>query len=252
MVSDGLTVAGNAASLKNRTALITGSSRGIGAATAVLLAQSGVKVMLTGRDREALTRLQARIGETGGMAQYVVGDLADPGWPAELVRRTADRFGGLDILINNAGITLAKPVASTEPEEWDRVMAINVKAPFLITRAAIPFLRESSSGAIVNITSVVGYKGYPNQGAYTASKHALTGLTKVLAKELHEDGIRVFSVAPGGVATEMISRVRPDIDSDALIAPEEIARTVVFLLTQAGNAGIDEIRVRRQSKTPWD
>ena len=130
-------------------------------------------------------------------------------------------------------------------------MAVNARAPFLFCREAIPYLRKSDIPTIINISSVVGVKGYVNQGAYTASKHALMGMTKVLAQELHKDGIRVHVISPGGVATDMVTKTRPDLDISELVTPDEIADIVIFLLINRGNAVIDEINVRRHSNSPW-
>ena len=131
------------------------------------------------------------------------------------------------------------------------LMAVNARAPFLLSKEAIPYLKRSDMATIINISSVVGVKGYINQGAYTASKHALMGLTKVLAQEVFQDGIRVHVISPGGVATSMVELTRPDIDPSTLISPEEIAEIVLFLLTHRGNAVIDEINVRRSANPPW-
>jgi 3-oxoacyl-[acyl-carrier protein] reductase len=130
-------------------------------------------------------------------------------------------------------------------------MAINARAPFLLCREAVPHLRKSDGATIINISSVVGRKGYVNQGAYSASKHALMGFTKVLAQELFEEDIRVYVLSPGGVATEMVTQMRPDIDPDNLIDPEDFAEIVRFLLTHRNSAVIDEINVRRASNSPW-
>jgi 3-oxoacyl-[acyl-carrier protein] reductase len=130
-------------------------------------------------------------------------------------------------------------------------MAVNARAPFLLSKEAISYLKRSDIATIINISSVVGIKGYVNQGAYTASKHALMGFTKVLAQEVFQDGIRVHIISPGGVATGMVELTRPDIDPSTLISPEEIAEIVLFLLTHRGNAVIDEINVRRSATPPW-
>ena len=112
-------------------------------------------------------------------------------------------------------------------------------------------LRKSTCPTIIQIASVVSHEGYPLQSAYAASKHALVGFTKSLAKEVQPDGIRIHTISPGGVATDMIDAVRPDIDHDALIDPQEIADLVWFLLSHRGNAMVDHIDVRRNLKTPW-
>ena len=130
-------------------------------------------------------------------------------------------------------------------------MSINARAPFLACRYAIPHLRQHPPAFVVNISSVVGVKGYVNQSIYTASKHALVGMSKSLAKEVQADGIRVHVICPGGVDTGMAGDARPDLDRSVLIAPEEIADIVLFLVTRRGNAVIDHIDVRRQSSLPF-
>ena len=139
----------------------------------------------------------------------------------------------------------------TSTDDWDEMMAVNARGPFLVCRESIPYLKKQKTSWIINISSVVGVKGYANQSAYSASKHALMGMTKSLAREVKDDGIRVHAICPGAVDTEMITRARPDIDRSELIKPEEIADAVLFLTSQSGNAVIDQINIRRRSGTPW-
>jgi 3-oxoacyl-[acyl-carrier protein] reductase len=237
--------------LIGRVALITGASRGIGRAIALLLGQNGVNLAVNARSEEALTVLKEDLSSYGIDILLCLGDLQDPLVPSVIIKRVINYFGRLDILINNAGIALAKPLIETTTEEWDALMAVNARAPFLLSKEAIPYLKRSDIATIINISSVVGIKGYVNQGAYTASKHALMGFTKVLAQEVFQDGIRVHVISPGGVATGMVELTRPDIDPSTLISPEEIAEIVLFLLTHRGNAVIDEINVRRSATPPW-
>ena len=130
-------------------------------------------------------------------------------------------------------------------------MAVNARGPFLMSREAIPVMAAGGGGSIVNIASVVGIKGYVNQGAYTASKHALMGLSKVLAQEVQPLGIRVHVLCPGGVDTEMAGQARPDLDRSQLMTPAEVAEVVLFLLQQRGRAVVDQINLRRASGSPW-
>jgi NAD(P)-dependent dehydrogenase (short-subunit alcohol dehydrogenase family) len=157
----------------------------------------------------------------------------------------------LDILVNNAATGVFGPLVEVITEQWDQTMAVNARGPFLMCREAIPHLKQQERSFIINISSAVGVKGYPNQALYTASKHALMGMTKALAKEVHQDGIRVHAVCPGGVDTQMIRNARPDLDQSVLMQPQEIADIVLFLVTRQGNAVIDEIQVRREVSTPW-
>ncbi len=237
--------------LTGQLALITGASRGIGAAIAERLAAAGAEVLLTGRSERALEALVERIRVAGGMAAYRVTDFGDPDAVAALIETVRAEYGRLDVLVNNAGIAESIALTETSLEAWDRHMAVNVRAPFMLSTRLVDLLERSTNPVIVNIGSVVSYKGYPNQGAYTASKHAVLGLSKVLAKELHSRNIRVHTVSPGGVSTDMIREVRPDIDPSDLMAPEEIAETILFLVLMRGNAVIDEVVLRRRKSEPW-
>lgn len=237
--------------VKGKVALVTGATRGIGRAIAKLLAEKGLRLAITGRDEDRLRKVTQEIESLGTEVLAIPGDLSRVEVPEYIVQKTVEHFGGLDVLINNAGVALSKPVMETTAEEWDFQMAVNARAPFLLCKAAIPYLRRSEVPTIVNIASVVAYKGYVNQGAYTASKHALLGFTKVLSRELHREGIRVHVISPGGVATDLIGSMRPDIPPETLIQPEEIAGIVWFLLANRGNAVIDEVNVRRISNEPW-
>ena len=234
-----------------RTALITGATRGIGRATALALADDGYDLIVHGRTPERLRPLAEEITARGRRCHSVTADLVDDDAPAVIARAAAPWGERLDVLLNNAGQTLSQPAAEVAPEDWDRLMRINARAPFFLTQAVLPLLRRAEIPVIINVGSVVATKGYALQAAYTASKHALHGWSKVMAKELQTEGIRLHVINPGGVATDMVKSVRPDIDPAGLIAPEEIARVIVFLLRQRGNAVIDEINIRRDGKEPF-
>jgi 3-oxoacyl-[acyl-carrier protein] reductase len=237
--------------LSGKIALVTGAGRGIGRAVALALAAQGVRVALAARSAVELEKVRGEMEEGGGEAIVFPTDLSEVEAPRLLVSAVVQALGGLDILINNAGFAVGRPIAETTAEEWDRLMAVNARAPFLLCREALPHLKKSGRGRIVNISSVVGYKGYVNQGAYSASKHALAGFTKVLAQEVMADGIRVHLISPGGVDTGLATHMRPDLDRSGLTAPGEIAETIIFLLCQEGNAVIDEVNIRRPGKSPW-
>jgi 3-oxoacyl-[acyl-carrier protein] reductase len=237
--------------LKGKVALVTGATRGIGKAIATRLASKGVNLLITGRSVDKLCEICNLAGQYEVKIHSLVADIKDPETPAMLMEDLMHHFGKLDYLINNAGAAFAKSFENTTPEDWDYLMNVNAKAPYFVCKEAIPMLKESQSASIVNISSVVGRLGYELQSAYSASKHALMGFTKVLAKELKPFNIRVHAVSPGGVATEMIDRMRPDILPDELIKPEEVAEVVDFLLTFRGNAIIDQINLRRVSGVPW-
>ncbi|MGI6571512.1 MAG: SDR family NAD(P)-dependent oxidoreductase [Caldicoprobacterales bacterium] len=239
------------ADLKGKTALVTGASRGIGYAIAARLAENGVNIAVNSSSADSLIQAAKELSAYGVSVFACPADLFDPKAPAKVIQDVVSHFGKLDILINNAGIAIPKPFEDTSAEEWDMHMALNARAPFLLCREAIPHLKKSDHATIINVSSVVGYKGYVNQAAYTASKHALMGMTKVLAQEVFDDGIRVHVIAPGGVRTEMVSKTRPDLAEAAMPTPGDIADLIIFLLKFRGNAVIDQINLRRSSNIPW-
>ncbi len=237
--------------LQGKAAIVTGAGRGIGRSIALTLARNGARVSLAARTEAELQAVQSEIESFGGQAASFPTDVSREAEVISLVRNTVERFGRLDILINNAGIGIFGPLVETTTEQWDRIMAINARGPFLLCREAIPYLKKQEQAFIINIASVVGVKGYVNQAAYSASKHAVMGMTKALAKEVQSDGIRVHAICPGGVDTQLLSQARPDLDRAVLMQPEELADIVLFLVTRQGNAVMDEIHVRRAISTPW-
>lgn len=240
-----------AQALDGKAAIVTGAGRGIGRAIALALAEQGVGVALVARTEAEIDAVRAEIERLGREALSIRCDVTEEADVASMVQETIERFGRLDVVVNNAGVGVFGPLAETTVEDWDWVMAVNARGPFLVCRETIPYLRQQVSSYIININSVVGLKGYVNQSLYGASKHAMLGMTKALAKEVQEDGIRVHAICSGGVDTEMIAQARPDLDRSALMRPEEIADIVLFLVTRGGNAVIDQIDVRRATSEPW-
>lgn len=237
--------------LRDEVIIITGASRGIGRAIAVTLARVGAKVVLAARSEKPLKELAAEIEEKGGQAIAVPTDVSHIPDLGKLVKKTIDEFGKITVLINNAGVGIYGPAEECTTEEWDAIMKINARAPFLLCRDCVPLMRRNGGGFIINIASVVGVKGYRNQSLYSASKHALMGFSKVLAQEVQEDNIRVHTLCFGGVETDMVQQARPDLDPKDLMKPDEIARAILFLLTFRGNAVIDNLQLRRASGDPW-
>ncbi len=238
-------------SLQGYTAVITGASGGIGSALAVRFAELGLNLALCGRSEEKLSRVQKACEEIGAQVLTVVGDITDAAFPARLTSEVSGRFGRLDILVNNAGMALSCPLEETSPEQFEHIMALNVRAPYFLCQAALPLLRQSDRATIINIASVVGHKGYPLQSAYAASKHALVGMSKSLANEVYEQGIRVHILAPGAVYTDMVRIARPDLSPEGMILASDLADAAEFLVTHRTNAVIDEIRLHRAGKAPF-
>lgn len=238
---------------KRMTALVTGASRGIGLAIARELADVGYNLALVARSGDALAKVAAEIEATYGvLVKAITADLAAEESYARVVAETVEAFGGIDLLVNCAGLAQQGSFTDVQPAEWDAIFAVNAKAPFFICKEALPYLKQSAKPIIINIASVVGFKGYIHQSVYSSSKHALTGFTKVLAKEVQPFGIRVHLISPGGVATEMVKKMRPDIKADELLQPEEIAEIVRFLVTRKGAGTIDQFYLRRYSSLAFD
>ena len=237
--------------LQDQVAIVTGASRGIGRSIALALAHNGGHVSLAARGTGDLQTIQSEIESFGGQAAAFPTDISREADVVRLVHGTIERFGRLDIVVNNAGMGTFGPLADMTTEEWDQIMAVNARGPFLLCREAIPYLKRQERSVIINIASVVGIRGYANQAAYSASKHALMGMSKSLAKEVQMDGIWVHALCPGGVDTPMVAASRPDLDRSVLMEPDEIAEIVLFVLTRRGKAVIDEIHVRRAASTPW-
>ena len=236
--------------LTNKRALITGAGSGIGRAIALRLAEEGMKLALVGRSAEKLMRTAALTGRPLDML-VLPADITTRRGVDDIMHILEGHFKGLDVLINNAGMALNKPFEQTEDDEFDAIMALNARAPFVLCKRSLKLLRTSDCPTIINIGSVVAHDGYANQAAYAASKHALLGLTKALAKEVYPEGIRVHMISPGGVYTDMIAVARPDLGPEGMIQPDEVAELAAFLIAHRGGAVIDEIRLHRAAKEPF-
>jgi len=237
--------------LAAQVAIVTGASRGIGRAISIALAAEGATVVLAARSLEKLQETAQEVTKAGGHALIVATELTEEQSIKNLVKVTHEKCGRLDILVNNAGVAHLAKLEETSTEDWQRCLWVNARAPFILCREALPLLRKSPSACIINIASVVGVKGYPLQSAYTASKHALRGMTISLAEELRDSNVRVHLLCPGGVDTDMVGNMRPDIKKEDLIGPDEIADLILYLVTHRGNAVIDEVHLRRATAAPW-
>jgi 3-oxoacyl-[acyl-carrier protein] reductase len=223
--------------LKDKVAVVTGASRGIGRSIALTLAAAGAKVVVSARNATDLDTLAAQIREQGGEALAVAGDVALSADAERLIEAAGEAFGRVDILVNNAGITRDGLLLRMKDEDWDAVLNVNLKGAFLCTRAAAKVMSKQRSGRIINISSVVGEMGNAGQANYCASKAGLLGLTKSVARELARRNVTVNAVTPGFIVTEMTDAL-PEKAREELAAqiplgrfgmPEEIAQAVLFL-----------------------
>lgn len=217
--------------LEGRIALVTGSTQGIGAAIARVLARQGAALALHGlcSEEEGRSQAEALAREHGVACEFFPGDLADGAQADALVARVHERWGRLDVLVNNAGIQHTAPVAEFPPEKWDAILAINLTAPFRLMRQAVPLMRSGGWGRIVNIASVHGLVASVNKAAYCAAKHGLVGLTKVVALETAREGITVNAVCPGWTETPILE---PQIQARAAAKGLDRAAAIRDLVTE--------------------
>jgi 3-oxoacyl-[acyl-carrier protein] reductase len=230
---------------------VTGAGRGIGRAVAVALAEAGARVVAAARTVAEIESLAREQSAAGRDVRALAVDIGSEDSILALFKQIEQHYGSLDVLVNNAGIGIYGPVAEFNSADFDRLMNVNVRGPFLCSREALKLMVPRRSGYIINVSSVVGFKGYVNQGAYSASKHAIMGLTKVLAVEAQKHGIRVSVISPGGVDTGLVGNARPDLKREELLRPEDIAGTVLYLLSLSDRAAIDEIYIRRRTSAPF-
>lgn len=193
--------------LTGKIALITGGGTGMGRACALLFAREGARVAIAGRRREPLEATAGEIRAAGGTALAVHCDVSKAADAARAVAETAAQFGGLNVLVNNAGILSTTTVENTSEEEWDRVMDTNLKGPFLMSRAALGEFRKAGGGVIVNIGSILGLIAMKERAAYCASKGGVTLLTKAMALDHAHEGIRVNCICPSIVETDLVKAV---------------------------------------------
>ncbi|QMU56198.1 MAG: glucose 1-dehydrogenase [Candidatus Mycalebacterium zealandia] len=229
--------------LKGKVALITGGSLGLGKATAILFAQEGATVVITGRTEKTLKETVAEAEKKGVKIEFVVSDVAKEEDCQSAVEETVKKHGAIDILFNNAGVLSAAPTHETAIEEWDRIFSINVRGLFMMSKFAVPHMLKKGGGCIVNNSSILGLKALPGIAAYTASKGAVTQFTRAMALDYADKGIKVNAICPGTIVTPMVTNMMDGME-DARAAEElftsfhpigrlgnsdEVARAVLFL-----------------------
>ena len=207
--------------LRGQLAIVTGASSGLGEATALRLAEVGARVALLARGKAGLDRVAARISDAGGTAFAMPTDLADPGAVVAAAERLVSSTGPPRVLINAAATDAPGPAEELSVADWQRVITVNLTAPFLLSRAVFPHMRAAGGGTIVNISSVAGRRGWANASAYCATKFGLTGLTQALAAEGAPHSVRVVSLYPGAMATHWGTWNPADRDQPSRAAPED-------------------------------
>jgi NAD(P)-dependent dehydrogenase (short-subunit alcohol dehydrogenase family) len=227
------------------TALVTGATHGIGRATAFALGGAGYRVGVCARTAAKVAALVEELRAAGIEAAGRAGDVARPEDATAIVEHVAAALGEIGVLVNNAGLLIARPIAELTLEDWDATMATNLRGMFLMTRAVLPPMRATGRGDIVNVASLSARTGFAGGAAYAASKHAVLGFGRSLMLELRQEGIRVITVCPGSVDTGML-RDQPMLKADPkrILQPDDVAEAILHALRLPDRALVSEIDLR--------
>jgi NADP-dependent 3-hydroxy acid dehydrogenase YdfG len=249
---------GVARPLDGQVALVTGASSGIGEATAVALAEAGASVAIGARRTDRLDALAGRLRDGGARVLQLELDVTDEQACADAVRRTREELGGLDVLVNNAGVMLLGTILGADPEDWRRMLHTNVLGLMYMTHAAIDGMVVQGSGDVVNISSVAGRTAHKGAGVYNASKWAVNAFSESLRQEVTGRGVRISLVEPGAVATELSSHITQEEAREAsrrmaenirTLQADDIARAILYVVSQPPHVAINEVLVRPTTQT---
>lgn len=231
--------------LKGKVAIVTGSSSGIGKAIALRFGQEGAKVVVAARRLQLCEQTVSQIREQGGEALAIQTDIADERQVERLMADTVERYGRIDILINNAGIGGGSRLIDTSTETFDQVMNVNVRGTFFCCRAGFRQMKRQGGGVIINMSSVAGLQAWSGTGTYSASKHGIMALTKSLADEGRPYNIKVSAICPGAVADELVDASPADIQRREKIDPFDVAEATLYLSTLGKYAVVHHIVIDR-------
>ena len=233
--------------LKDKVALVTGASRGIGYASSIALAKEGATIVGTARTAEDLAQLEKEVTALGGKAKMIAGDATKGADVAAAVKGAVDAFGRIDILVNNVGIGGYRPFLDWTEADYDKIMATNAKSTWLFSKEVIPHMLKQGGGNIVNLSSVAGLQGYPSEGIYCMSKFAQVALSQSLDREFYEKNIKVSLVCPGGVETHFAlgdGRTPDGANMKGFSTPEDVADAVVLAVLPRERSRIVNIIMR--------
>lgn len=227
------------------SALVTGATQGIGRATAFALGRAGYRVGVCARTHARVDELLADLRQEGIEAAGACADVGDPVQAARAAEQVATTLGDIGVLVNNAGVLIARPFEELTLEDWEATMTTNLRSLFLMTRAVLPAMRRRREGTIINVASLAGRSGFAGGTAYAASKHAVLGFGRSLMLEVRKDNVRVITVCPGSVDTSMI-RDQPMLRSDPsrILRPEDVADTILHALLLPARALVSELDIR--------
>jgi NAD(P)-dependent dehydrogenase (short-subunit alcohol dehydrogenase family) len=237
--------------IDGKVIVVTGAGRGLGEAIAREMAAGHAKVVLVDVRVELVNKLAEDLQEMGEEALAISVDLCDENAIKAAFDQVVEHFGRIDVLINNAGTDQTVSIEEMSIEDWDRVMAVNLRAPFVTSKLALPVMRKNGSGHIVNIASTAAKRAWANASVYHASKWGLMGLTYALHVEGRPNNIKVTAVVAGGMKTPFLLDRFPDIDTNNLQDPKNVAETIHYILTQPEETVIPEVMVLPMRETSW-
>jgi NADP-dependent 3-hydroxy acid dehydrogenase YdfG len=230
--------------IKGKVIIITGASKGIGKTTALMLAQKGARLAVSARSKELLEQVA---GECGPDTFSFTGDMSNENDIINFIKKTKEKFGRIDILINNAGLGIFKSVSELTTEHWDTMFNLNVRGLFIATRECLPYLRESGESVIVNVVSLAGKNAFVNGAGYAATKHAVLGFSRCLMLEERKNGVRVLAICPGSVDTPFFdpSRVlNKPRNPEKILKADDVASTIIHMIEMPQTAMISEVDIR--------
>lgn len=243
--------AGRRQELAGKVALVTGGGRGLGEAIGRVLAEAGASVVLADFRGELIVRVAEDIRAAGRLAVARRLDITDDQATAAAIDAIVGEFGQIDFLINNAGTDLTVSIEDLPVEEWDRIMAVNLRGPFVLSKRVLPIMRRAGRGHIVNVASTAAKRAWANAAAYHASKWGLLGFSHALHVEARQSNVKVTAVVCGGMRTPFLLDRFPDIDASTLQDPRNVADTVRYVLSQPEETVIPEVMVLPMRETSW-
>lgn len=232
--------------LKDKVIIITGAGRGLGKAIALMLAKESANLVLLARTKTELESVASAARGLGANALAIPTDLRKPDEITKAVQQTLETYGTIDVLINNAGFSpQLRPVIETRLEDWEHVMELNARAPFLLSKACLPIMLGKKSGHIINIVTAAVGLSIATISSYRASKAALLAFAQCMREEVKTQGVKVTNILPEPMDTPMRWEVMPEYPKDQVIAPQEVARTILFVLQNDGGSLVSDVPVRK-------
>lgn len=237
--------------LKGKVAIVTGGGRGLGEAICRMLGENGAIAIVADIREELAQKVALEIQAEGGKAQTLQLDVCDAVSVEKAIAQIFDQYGQLDILINNAGVDVTLPVDELSVEDWNRIIAVNLSGPFIMSKFVLPYMKQQQNGNIVNITSTAAKRAWANASAYHASKWGLLGFNHALHVEARPHNIKVSAVVAGGMQTPFLLERFPDINLNNLQDPKHVADTIRYILMQPAQTVIPEVMVLPMRETSW-